>query len=109
MKNGTCEGSAAAIRLLSTTELSHLRASFALVPALPRRPLTLIVAAEIGAAVRPPGGAIERHERQLGDQQPGIQLDRHPGQVVELQRQRPLPTGIAEARGGVDDQAKAPQ
>ena len=40
---------------------------------------------------------------------PGIELDRHAGQVVELERQRPLPARVAEAGGRVHDQPQAPE
>src|ERR1700722_9830567 len=70
------------------------------VPACGGGSLPLVVAAQARTSVWPGGGPVERHERQLADRQPGVQDDRDAGQVVEFQRQRPLPAGIAEARGG---------
>src|SRR5436309_1938158 len=80
-----------------------------LVAALGRGTLALVMPAEIHAAIRPPGRLVECHERQLCDRQARVELDWHPRQVVELERQRPLPPGIAEPGGGVDDQAKPAQ
>src|SRR5580658_2265515 len=63
--------------------------------------LTLVVAAESRVAVGPQGGRVESHERELRDRQAGVQLDRHAREVVELERQRAAPAGVAEAGGGV--------
>ena len=38
-------------------------------------------------------GAVERHERELGDQQPGVELGSARARVVELERERALPAG----------------
>src|SRR5580704_9823700 len=79
----------------------------ALVATLGGRELALVMAPELGAPVRSEGRPVERHERQLGDRQPGVQLDRDAREIVELERERALPAGIAEAGGGVDDQREA--
>src|SRR5436305_10139484 len=65
------------------------------------------MAAELGTAVWPHGRAVERHERQLRDQQARVELDRNAREVVELERERALPAGVTETRGGVDDQPEA--
>ena len=79
----------------------------ALIAALGRRALALVVAAELRAPVRPQRRAIERHERELRDRQARVQLDRDAREVVQLERQRPLPAGVAEAGRRVDDQTEA--
>jgi len=60
-------------------------------------------------AIRAQRGRVERHEGQLRDRQAPVQLDGDPREIVELERQRALPAGVAEARGGVDDQTEAAQ
>src|SRR5579875_1865853 len=79
------------------------------VPARRRRTLALVMAAELRAAVGPQRRAVERHERQLRDLKARVQHDRHAGEVVELERERPPPPGVAEAGGRVHDQPEAPQ
>ncbi len=69
--------------------------------------LPLIVAAEALTSVRHLRCCIKRHERQLGDQEARPKLDRDAGEVVELKRESALPARVAEARRGMDDQAKA--
>ena len=67
------------------------------------------MAAELGAAVGPQRRTVERHERELRDRQPRVELDRDPREVVQLERQRALPARVAEAGRGVDDQPEAPE
>src|ERR1700737_2582110 len=69
-----------------------------LVAALCRRDLSLVMAAQLRVAVGTQRRRVERHERELGDRQPRIQLDRDAREVGELERQRPLPARVAEAR-----------
>ena len=78
------------------------------VAALRRRRLALVVRAELRGAVGALRGRVERHERQLRDRQPGVELDRDAREVVELEREGALPARVDEAGGGVDDQAEAP-
>ena len=69
-----------------------------------------------GSASRAPGepygllgGRVERHERELGDREPDVELDRDAREVRDLERQRALEAGVDEARGGVDDQPEPPE
>ena len=79
----------------------------ALVAALRGLDLAVVVAPEVRMPVGPLGGRVERHERQLGDRQPGPQLDRDAGQVGDLERQRAGEPGVDEARGRMDDEPEA--
>ena len=81
----------------------------ALVAALGRLDLALVVPAQIRVPVRPLGGTVEGHERQLGDRLARPQDDRDPRQVGDLERQRPGEPGVHEPGGGVDDQAEPAQ
>src|ERR1700760_2520072 len=76
--------SAARMRANTDGNLPH-------VAALGGRHLALVMRAQRLGTVRALRGLVERHERQLRDQQPWVQLDGHTGEVVELERQRALP------------------
>src|SRR5260221_14045018 len=52
-------------------------------------------------------GAGERKERELPDPHPRIERDRDGVHVAELERDRAVPSGIDEAGGAVDEEAKA--
>src|SRR3712207_2210304 len=78
------------------------------VATLRRLDLALVVATQIGVAVWALRRAVERHERELRDRQAGVELDRHAGEVRDLERERPAEARIDEAGGRVDDQAQAP-
>ena len=78
------------------------------VAALRRLDLALVVAAQVGVPVRALGRAVERHERELGDREPGIELDRDAREVRDLERQRAAEARVDEAGGRVDDEAEAP-
>ena len=84
--------------------LAALMRSVPAIAALGCLDLALVVTAEVLVAVRPQRRRVERHERQLRDRQARVELDRHAREVVELERQRALPAGVAEAGGGVHDQ-----
>ena len=62
-----------------------------------------------GAAVRRRGRFRELHERDLPDLHPVVDRDRQVGDVRQLERHVPVPAGVDEARGRVDEQAEAAQ
>src|ERR671919_1472042 len=71
--------------------------------------LAVIVAAELGMAVRTLRRTVQCHERELCDGEPRAKDDRDGVEVGDLERQRPVEARIDEARGGVDDQPKPAQ
>src|SRR5207249_2925785 len=71
--------------------------------------LPLIARAELRRPVRPLGRAAEREERQLSDSHSGVQRDRDGVHVRELERDVPVPGGVDEARGAMDEQAEPAQ
>src|SRR5918999_1810012 len=71
--------------------------------------LAVVVAAELGMAVRPLRRTVQCHERELGDGEPRTKHDRDRVEVGDLERQRPPKARIDEARGGVDDQPEPAQ
>ena len=58
------------------------------------------------AAVRRLGGLGQLDERELADLHPVVDRDREVGDVRELERHVPVPAGVDEAGGGVDEQAE---
>src|ERR1700728_1612498 len=71
--------------------------------------LALVMTAELGVSVRSLGRRVEGHERELRDRQSGPKLDRYAGEVVQLERQRPVPARVAKAGSRMNDQAEAPE
>src|SRR5690349_10613328 len=78
-----------------------------LVAAFGRGPLTLVVTSKFGTSVRPQRGSVKRHKRELGDLESGIELDWDASEIVQFERQRPSPTGIAETGRRVDDETES--
>src|ERR687895_1792141 len=66
--------------------------------------LTVVVAAELGMAVRTLRRTVQCHERELGDGEPRTQDDRDRVEVGDLERERATEAGVDKPRGGVDDE-----
>src|SRR5918998_2072621 len=71
--------------------------------------LPVVVAAELGMAVRTLRRPVQCHERELGDGESRTKDDRDRVEVGDLERQGPPEARIDEARGGVDDESQPAQ
>src|SRR5579863_10148075 len=96
----------ASTAILSSTVSSSLFLEVLRVPARCRTALTRVLGAESFGSIGPIGGCRHLEEADLADLHTRIERDRQVGHVGQLQCDVPVPAGVDESGGRMDDQTQ---